>query len=75
MTFAAPQIESLVLGIQNAFLDQPTLRLTLTAAARQFGLDRLTCRAVLGALVDAHVLARTQDGLYHRHFPRRAHAA
>jgi hypothetical protein len=75
MTFAARQIESLVLGIQDAFLNQPTLQLTLTAAARQFGLDRFTCRAVLGALVDAHVLARTQDGRYHRHFPRQAHAA
>lgn len=75
MTFAARQIESLVLGIQDAFLNQPTLQLTLTAAARQFSLDRFTCQAVLSALVDARVLARTQDGLYQRHFPRQAHAA
>jgi hypothetical protein len=75
MTFAARQIESLVLGVQDAFLNQPELQLTLTTAARRFDLDRFTCRAVLDALVDAHVLARTPDGHYRRHFPRRAHAA
>ena len=75
MTATARQIESLVLHIQGVFLNQPTLRLTLSAAARQFGLDGFTCQAVLGALVDAHVLARTPDGVYLRHYPRQAHAA
>ena len=75
MTATARQIELLVLRIQGAFLNQPTLRLTLSAAARQFGLDGFTCQAVLGALVDAHVLARTADGVYLRHDQRQAHVA
>ena len=75
MTFTTPQIGLLVLRIQDAFLDEPTLQLTLRAAARHFGLDGFTCRAVLGALVDAHVLARTHDGLYRRYVPQQAHAA
>jgi hypothetical protein len=75
MTATARQIELLVLRIQGAFLNQPTLRLTLSAAARQFGLDGFTCQAVLGALVDAQVLARTPDGVYLRHDQRQAHVA
>lgn len=75
MTSTARQIGSLVLRVQGAFLDQPTLQLTLPDAARRLGVDAFTCRAVLDALADARVLARTADGVYLRHFPRQAHAA
>lgn len=75
MTFTARQIGSLVLRVQDAFLDSPTLQVTLPQAQREFGMDAFTCHAVLGALVDAHVLARTRDGVYLRHFPRQAYAA
>ena len=75
MTCTARQIGSFVLRVQDAFLDAPTLQVTLPQAQREFGMDVFTCRAVLGALVDAHVLARTPDGVYARHFPRQAHAA
>jgi len=51
------------------------LRLTLPEAERRFGMDRASCEAVLGALVDAHVLAQSADGGYARFFPRLAHAA
>lgn len=75
MTFTTRQIGSFVLRVQGAFLDSPALQVTVPQAQREFGMDAFTCRAVLGALVDAHVLARTPDGVYARHFPRQARAA
>jgi hypothetical protein len=75
MTFTAHEIGSLVLRVQDAFLEHPTLHLTVPQAQREFGMDAFTCRGLLGALVDAHVLARTPDGVYARIFPRQAHAA
>lgn len=65
------QIESLVMRIQSAFLEKPMLSLTLKAAHRQFGVDEVTCAAVLDALVEARVLTE-QDGIYRRHLPRPA---
>jgi hypothetical protein len=56
--------------MQNEFLDTPTLDLTLAEAERRFGADDVTCAAVLGALVDAGVLARTPGGTYVRFVPR-----
>jgi hypothetical protein len=75
MTLNAGQIAALVVRMQGEFLDAPTLKLTLPEAERRFQVDRVTCEAVLGALVDAHVLARTRDGFFVRFFPRLAHAA
>jgi hypothetical protein len=75
MTFTTRQIGSLVLRVQDAFLDSPTLQVTLPQAQRAFGIDAFTCHAVLGALVEAHVLARTCGGVYMRNLPRQAHAA
>jgi hypothetical protein len=57
--------------VQAAFLENPMLSLTLPAAQRRFGLDQVTCAGVLGALVDAQVLA-TREGVYRRNFPRPA---
>jgi hypothetical protein len=68
-------VETLVTQVQGEFLETPTLRLTLPQAERRFGIDRVSCEAVLGALVDAHVLARSADGRYARFFPRFAQAA
>jgi hypothetical protein len=75
MTFTVPEIGSLVLRVQGAFLDRPARHMTLPQAQREFGVNAFTCHAVLGALVDAHVLSRTRDGVYHRYVPRQAHAA
>jgi len=75
MTFTARQIGSLVLRVQDAFLDSPMLHVTLPQAQREFGMDAFTCHAVLDALVDAHVLARAPGGVYARHVPPQAHAA
>ena len=57
------RIERLVVQIQADFLDHPRLALTLPAAERRFGVDEVTCASVLGALVEARVLAH-REGAY-----------
>ena len=74
MTPTPREIGSLVLHVQGAFLNRPALHLTLHQAEQAFGVDAVTCQAVLGTLVEAHVLDSTGDGIYSRHFPQ-AHAA
>ena len=59
----------LVMRMQSDFLDLPELTLTLPPAQQRFGVDEVTCEAVLGALVEAGVLANV-DGVYARLFPR-----
>ena len=75
MTLSPVRIGELVARMQGEFLASPTLTLRLSDAERRFAEDRGTCEAVLGALVDAGVLARTGDGAYVRSFPRSTHAA
>lgn len=75
MTLNPGYVAALVVRMQDEFLDTPTLQLTLPQAERRLGVDRVTCEGVLGALVDAHVLARTHGDVYVRYFPRVAHAA
>jgi hypothetical protein len=69
------RVETMVTRVQGEFLNTPHLRLTLPQAERHFEIDRASCEAVLAALVDAHVLARSADGRYARFFPPLAHAA
>ena len=71
MTLTRRRIENLVLRIQGAFLENPSLALTVPGAEDRFGIDDGTCTGVLGALVDAGVLTE-RDGTYHRRFPRPA---
>jgi hypothetical protein len=75
MASNSARVETLVTRIQDEFLDTPNLSLSLPQAERHFGIDRASCEAVLGVLVDARVLARSADGRYVRLFPRLAHAA
>ena len=63
------QIQDLVVTMQQAFLDAPALRLSLSGAQQLFAADAVTCEAVLNFLVDAGVLARTPHGEYARRFP------
>jgi hypothetical protein len=70
-TWTRSRIESLVTLMQSAFLDNPTLSLTLSGARRRFGVDDVTCAGVLGALVDAGVLSK-REGVYQRRYPRPA---
>lgn len=68
------QLEGLVVHVQNDFLEAPALNITVAEAERRFRADRATCEAVLDALVDARVLARTARGAYVRCFPRHGYA-
>ena len=72
MTASCDRIGALVMRMQSDFLDVPTLTLTLPQAQQRFGVDDVTCEAVLWALVDAGVLANVRGGGYVRLFPRRA---
>ena len=69
MTATRGRIEDLIMRIQAEFLQNPSLALTLPGAQKQFGIDEVTCTALLGALVDAQVLTQ-REGAYVRHFPR-----
>ena len=63
------QIEDLVMRIEGEFLETPGLMLTVAEAQRRFGIDEITCEAVLDALVDSGVLFRTRDRVYGRLYP------
>ena len=69
MTSTRYRIESCVMQVQSAFLDNPMLSLTLPAAQQRFAFDEVTCAGVLGALVDARVLTN-RGGVHRRYFPR-----
>ena len=65
------RIADLVMRVQAAFLDNPTLSLTLAAARLRFAVDYATCAASLDALVVACVLT-ARKGAYRRRIPRSA---
>ena len=52
--------------VQGEFLEMPGMRLTEAQARRLWGLDAVSCGALLGALVDAKFLFRTRDGSFMR---------
>ena len=59
-------VQDMVMRIQDAFLDAPTLTLTPRETAQRFGLDLVAAEAFLGALADAGVLIKDEDGAYAR---------
>jgi hypothetical protein len=54
--------ENLVRRIRSEFREIPGLRLTSAQAERLWGLDRVTCDAVVRHLTDTRVLGRSVDG-------------
>ena len=50
--------------IRAEYLEVPGLHLTKKQAERLWGLDTLTCEALLEALVNAQFLRRTKAGAY-----------
>ena len=50
--------------ILGTYREMPGLALSLSQAARLFGLREQTCGIVLDDLVAAHLLRRTADGEY-----------
>jgi hypothetical protein len=71
MTPMREQVAHLVMRIQNDFLDHPTLALTLDEAQERFDVDEVDCVGVLGALVEARVLAQ-REGAYRMNHGRQA---
>ena len=68
----ASQIGDLVMRIQDDFLDDPRLRLTVADAERRYDVDAIACEAVLTALADATVLARMPEDGFVRFVPRQS---
>ena len=56
----------LLTRIRGEYLEMPGLRLTLEQAQRLCGVERMLCKMVLDALVDARFLRVTSDGHYAR---------
>ena len=56
----------LVTRIRGEYLEMPGLRLTLEQAQRLFDVERMLCKAVLDALVDARFLSVRPNGTYVR---------
>ena len=52
--------------VQGEYMEMPGLRLTIAQAQRLWGLDRVVCDALLGALVETKFLFRTRDGAFIR---------
>jgi hypothetical protein len=75
MVATRTRIGQLVTTIQNDFLDVPGLGLTLGQAIQRFAVDKVTCEALLGVLVDAGVLARDHADRYIRYYPPQRTAA
>jgi hypothetical protein len=59
-------IDEVLRRVQGEFLEMPGLRLTEPQARRLWGLDAVSCSALLDALVDAKFLFRTRDGAFMR---------
>lgn len=52
--------------IRAEYLEVPGLQLTELQARRLWGLDPVTCEALLSALLDVNFLKRTRQGAYMR---------
>jgi len=57
-------IDMLLRRVRNEYLEMPGLRLTLEQAQRLWQIRDTDCQTLLGALVDAGFLARTQTGKF-----------
>ena len=69
MMVTRKHIADALLRIQDAFLDTPGLTVTLDEARLLFGVDHITCAAVLKTLAESNVLTRTRAGAYIRQYP------
>jgi hypothetical protein len=61
-----PSSDDVLRRVRGEYIEMPGLRLTSAQAQRLWGLDRASCDALLGALVDARFLFRTRDGAFVR---------
>jgi hypothetical protein len=61
-----PVADVLLNRVRSEFLEMPGLRLTEAQGCRLWGIDATQCSALLGALLDAKFLHRTNDGVFMR---------
>jgi hypothetical protein len=59
-------IDEILRLVQDEFREMPGLRLTEPQARRLWGLDAVSCSALLDALIGAEFLFRTRDGVFMR---------
>ena len=62
MSYIRAAQEETVRRIRAEFLEMPGLKLTVPQAQRLWGIDRLTCEAVIEELTASRFLVRTRDG-------------
>jgi len=72
LSYKEVAINAALRRVQGEYLEMPGLRLTPAQAQRLWGLDRESCNALLGALVDTKFLYRTRDGAFMRSNARNA---
>jgi DNA-binding IclR family transcriptional regulator len=65
-TRATPAIADAIVRVENEYREMPGLSLTLSQAARLWGMDRGTCEALLEHLIERRVLKRASNGTYIR---------
>ena len=63
---AQATIANLIHLIRSEYLEMPGLHLTRNQVRRLWGLDAVTCDALLSALIDVRFLTRTHAGAYVR---------
>lgn len=61
-----PDLDHVVRRIRAEFLEMPGLRLTISQAARLWGLELADCRSVIEALVSVDFLRWTPKGIVAR---------
>lgn len=54
--------ESLLRRVRSEFREVPGLRITSAQAQRLWGLDRVTCEAVVTHLTETRILGKAPDG-------------
>jgi hypothetical protein len=57
------ELDALLHRVRGEFVEMPELRLTVGQAARLWGLDRVTCQAVIDALIGSSFLRLTTAGV------------
>jgi hypothetical protein len=50
--------------VRAEFLEMPGLKLTIAQAERLWGVDRMTCEALIDELTATRFLSRTRDGAF-----------
>jgi hypothetical protein len=63
---AQQQPDDVFRRVQGEYIEMPGLRLTTAQAQRLWGLDKASCDALLGALVETKFLFRTRDRAFVR---------